>query len=122
MGSLEWPDGGGPPAGSRPCFTAPVPYTCPMERYRNIGPLYAVRLGDLREWHVIVGTCFRCGHTGAVPLARLLRRRSSDHRLVDLQTKLWLPAMWQPSDEHRERDQEAEGLSRATLLHPHFPS
>jgi len=63
-------------------------YTCFVERNQNIGPLYAIRLGDLREWHVVVATCSRCRHVGSVSLARLQRGRRGALRLVDLQPRL----------------------------------
>jgi hypothetical protein len=31
-----------------------------------IGPKYAIRLGDLREWHRIDVKCFRCGRVGVL--------------------------------------------------------
>jgi hypothetical protein len=36
-------------------------------------PLYAARIEDLREWHVVVAQCNRCRHEGAVAPARLTR-------------------------------------------------
>ena len=67
---------------------AHLPYTCSVERNENIWPLYAIRLEDLREWHVLIATCSRCRHAGSVPLARLRRGRSGAQRLVDLQARL----------------------------------
>lgn len=31
---------------------------------RQLGPAYAVRLGDLRPWHAIEARCFECRHVG----------------------------------------------------------
>ena len=35
-----------------------------MEQRENIGPKHAIRLSDLREWHIITETCFKCGYQG----------------------------------------------------------
>jgi len=32
----------------------------------GIGPKYAIRLGDLREWHQIEVRCFSCGRVGVL--------------------------------------------------------
>jgi hypothetical protein len=48
-----------------------------MEHNRNIPPRYAIRLDDLRAWHVIVATCAVCGkrtHIGAKLLQHAGRR------------------------------------------------
>jgi hypothetical protein len=65
-----------------------------------IGPNYAIRLGDLREWHWIEVRCFRCSRVGVLYPDRLrklciaqLRRKhrrspSSDdywREMIDLQ-------------------------------------
>jgi hypothetical protein len=34
-----------------------------MEQSENIGPKYAIRLRDLRQWHLITARCFQCSHT-----------------------------------------------------------
>ena len=33
-----------------------------MEQTENIGPKHAIRLADLREWHIVTATCFKCGY------------------------------------------------------------
>jgi hypothetical protein len=33
-----------------------------MEQKGNIGPKYAIRLADLRDWHIVTATCFRYRH------------------------------------------------------------
>ena len=58
-----------------------------MERKQNvtIGPRYQVRLGDLRQWHLLEVTCLKCRHKGDIQ-PDILRRRLSDHtRLVDIE-------------------------------------
>ena len=33
-----------------------------MEHSENIGPKYAIRLDDLRHWHIVTARCFKCSH------------------------------------------------------------
>jgi hypothetical protein len=55
-----------------------------VEHTKNIPPRYAIRLDDLRAWHVIVATCAAC-HIDA----RLLQHgRPPYTRLLDLERKL----------------------------------
>lgn len=57
-----------------------------MEHYANIplGPRYALRLRDLRQWHILQITCSRCRNVGTVALPPLLQRWPEHTRLVDL--------------------------------------
>jgi hypothetical protein len=54
-----------------------------VERSKNNTPRYAIRLDDLRAWHVIVATCASCGrrtHIGVAllqPSTACIYRRSS---------------------------------------------
>ena len=59
-----------------------------MEQRENIGQRYAIRLADLRDWHVVTATCFCCGRQGTIPIATLRRGRPDYTRLVDLERKL----------------------------------
>ena len=60
-----------------------------MEHNGNdLGPKYAIRLGDLRRWHIVTVTCFRCGHKGELTGDRIARGRDPYTHLVDLQRKL----------------------------------
>lgn len=59
-----------------------------MERNRNIPPRYAIRLADLRQWHVITVSCPTCGHKGRVHPTTLGRGRPDHTRLMDLERKL----------------------------------
>jgi len=43
-----------------------------VERSKNIPPRYAIRLEDLRAWHVIFATCAACGRRIHID-ARLLQ-------------------------------------------------
>lgn len=59
-----------------------------VEQTKNISPRYAIRLHDLRAWHVIVATCAACGKLTHID-ARLLRDgRPPYTRLIDLERKL----------------------------------
>jgi hypothetical protein len=59
-----------------------------MEQNKNIPPRYAIRLGDLRHWHRITATCFKCGHHSDLPASFLAWDRSPHTYLSDLQRKL----------------------------------
>lgn len=61
-----------------------------MEQYENetLGPRYAVRLGELRQWHILRATCVRCRHVGIVEPTRLRCRWSEHTRLIELERKL----------------------------------
>ena len=43
-------------------------------REEIIGPRYAIRLGDLKPWHVLKVTCLECRHESIVSPAPLVRR------------------------------------------------
>ena len=89
LASRRMCDGAGSPA----LWTArPPPAKLPgMEQKKNEmpGPRYALRLGDLRQWHVIEVRCFKCGKEGTVYPAVLLKGgRWTEHtRLVELEPR-----------------------------------
>jgi DNA-directed RNA polymerase subunit RPC12/RpoP len=81
--------------GNAPLATSRRPrYLCGMEQSRNIPPRYAIRLGDLRHWHVVTVTCPACGHKGRLDAAVLGRSRPGrppppgHTRLMDLERRL----------------------------------
>ena len=59
-----------------------------MEQRGNIPPRYALRLEDLRPWHVIVATCAACGRRSPIDAALLRQGRPPHTRLLDLERKL----------------------------------
>jgi hypothetical protein len=59
-----------------------------VEQSKNIPPRYAIRLDDLRPWHVIVATCRACGKRAHVNAAILQRGRPAYTRLLNLERKL----------------------------------
>lgn len=59
-----------------------------MEQNANIPPRYAIRLGDLRHWHVITVSCPACGHKGRLDATTLGRGRPDYIKLMDLERKL----------------------------------
>jgi hypothetical protein len=59
-----------------------------MEQTGNIPPRYALRLDDLRPWHVIIATCAVCRRRAHVAAALLQHHRPPYNRLRDLQRKL----------------------------------
>ena len=52
-----------------------------------LGPKYAVRLGDLRSWHILKITCLACRHEQTLYLARLQAKWSEHERIMDLEPK-----------------------------------
>ena len=59
-----------------------------MEQTENIGPKYAIRLADLREWHIVTATCFRCRHQTELSAGFLAWERVPHTYLTDLERKL----------------------------------
>jgi hypothetical protein len=59
-----------------------------VEQSKNMPPRYAIRLDDLRPWHVIVATCRACGKRAHVNAAILQRGRPAYTRLLNLERKL----------------------------------
>jgi DNA-directed RNA polymerase subunit RPC12/RpoP len=59
-----------------------------MEQNANMPPRYAIRLGELRHWHVITVSCPACGHKGRLDATTLGRGRPDYTRLLDLERKL----------------------------------
>jgi hypothetical protein len=60
-----------------------------MEHSENIvGPKYAIRLGDLRHWHIVTARCFRCRHEIEFTGDFLAWERSPTTYLTELQRKL----------------------------------
>ena len=48
----------------------------------TLPPLFAIRLEDLRDWHVVIVRCYRCNREGEVWPARLKRGRQPYERLL----------------------------------------
>jgi hypothetical protein len=59
-----------------------------MEHNLNIPPRYAIRLDDLRAWHVIFATCAACGKRTHIGAKLLQHRRPPSTRLRDLEREL----------------------------------
>ena len=59
-----------------------------VEQNKNIPPRYAIRLEDLRAWHVIVATCAACGKRTHIDARVLQHGRPPYTRLLDLERKL----------------------------------
>jgi ribosomal protein L37E len=79
----------GGPALARRC--APALASPGMEQSGNtpvvLGPRYAVRLRDLRAWHLVRVRCAGCGHEGTVGRGMLLDRFPDWTRLIDLEPR-----------------------------------
>ena len=52
-----------------------------------LGPRYAIRVGDLREWHVVHVRGTGCSHAGFVPAMLLIARWPVHERLSFLATR-----------------------------------
>ena len=59
-----------------------------MEHPENIGPKYAIRLGDLRSWHIVTARCFHCRHETEFTGDFISWERSPHTCLTELQPKL----------------------------------
>jgi len=51
-------------------------------------PPVEFRLKDVCEWHIVEGVCWHCRHTGRLDKRRLMRGRSPETRLIDLEGHL----------------------------------
>ncbi len=61
------------------------------ERIGNIRPKYAVRLSDLRNWHLLTAKCLACGHRARMRMWQLTIGRWDDTKLLDVEK--WLRCM-----------------------------
>jgi hypothetical protein len=59
-----------------------------VERNKNIPPRYAIRLDDLRAWHVVFATCAACGNRTHIDARLLQHGRPPYTRPLDLERKL----------------------------------
>jgi hypothetical protein len=59
-----------------------------VEQNRNIPRRYAIRLDDLRAWHVVFATCVACGKRTHIGAKLLQHARPPYTRLLDLERKL----------------------------------
>ena len=59
-----------------------------MEQSKNVPPRYAIRLEDLRGWHVVFATCAACGKRTHIDVRLLQNGRPPYTRLLDLERKL----------------------------------
>ncbi|MBD9573429.1 hypothetical protein [Ensifer sp. ENS08] len=46
-------------------------------------------LGDLQEWFVLYGNCFKCDHVGYIDRYRLVHRFGAKQRMKPLEAKLF---------------------------------
>ena len=71
-----------------PIALADVPSPA-MEHPENIlGPKYAIRMRDLRHWHIVTAECLQCRHETEFTGDFLAWERSPHTYLTDLQRKL----------------------------------
>jgi hypothetical protein len=59
-----------------------------VEQSKNIPLRYAIRLDDLRAWHVIFATCAACRKRTHIDAGLLQHGRPPYTRLLDLERKL----------------------------------
>ena len=58
------------------------------EQNANIGPRYAVRLQDLRNWHILTAVCGMCRHRTQMRLWQLTAGQPAHARLIDIEARL----------------------------------
>jgi len=58
-----------------------------MKDERHLIPRYQFRIGDLRQWHLVEGRCFHCGHGAIIPHSVIKRGRSEHDVLAKLEDK-----------------------------------
>lgn len=54
----------------------------------SLGPKYAIRLRDLRSWHMLAVICFSCRHQATLPPDQLRRRFGEQASLASLERRL----------------------------------
>ena len=81
-----------------------------MEHSENIGPKYAIRLGDLRHWHIVTARCFQCRHEVEFTGDFLAWERSPHTYLTELQPKLRCTHVPEPAGQHAVGAEGAEEL------------
>jgi hypothetical protein len=59
-----------------------------VEQNKNILPRYAIRLDDLRAWHVVFAACAACRKRTHIDARMLQHGRPPYTRLLDLERKL----------------------------------
>ena len=59
-----------------------------MEQNKNIGPKYAIRVGDLHEWHIVMARCFKCGYQARIGSDVLAWERPPHTHITELERKL----------------------------------
>ena len=59
-----------------------------MEQKENNCLDHAIRLADLREWHVITAVCFKCGYQGRLTASYLTWNQPPHTYLTELEPKL----------------------------------
>ena len=58
------------------------------EQNGNLGPRYAVRLDQLRNWHVLTAVCPECRHRVGMRLWQLTARHPGHEHLIDVEKRL----------------------------------
>jgi DNA-directed RNA polymerase subunit RPC12/RpoP len=58
------------------------------ERNANIGPKYAVRIGDLRPYHKLTVACPMCGHRRQMRLWQLRAGQGPNTMLTSIEARL----------------------------------
>ena len=59
-----------------------------MEQNENISPKYAIHLADLREWHIVTATCFRCRYQAELTAGFFAWERPPHTHLIEFERKL----------------------------------
>ena len=59
-----------------------------MEQNKNIDACYAIKLKDLRSWHMLTAKCDVCSHTAHLRLWQVTAGQLGNRLLMDIEKKL----------------------------------
>lgn len=64
-------------------------YRPTMEQNENIvGPIYSIRVRDIRRWHLMTGQCGKCRHHGPIRFEHVAWDQPRNAYVTDLEPKL----------------------------------
>ncbi len=92
-----------------------------VERNRNIPPRYAIRLDDLRTWHVVFATCAACGkRSGGGSLGVVTRLTLRTHALPEFFGAAFMTIKATSDAAFRRLIGRVVGFYNESLFNPHW--